>query len=118
MEVIEDDNFEYEAVYSIYEDMTAEELVKLYFYYDEDTANDAGAVDELDSGLTLSDGSKVYYSFSKRGTDANSYTVKSIYAKDLGNGACIIAEVSVNGHDVTSAELGEALLDKNFELVQ
>ncbi len=116
--VFEDDNFEYEAVYSIYEDMTAEELVKLYFYYDEDTANDAGAVDELDSGLTLSDGSKVYYSFSKRGTDANSYTVKSIYAKDLGNGACIIAEVSVNGHDVTSAELGEALLDKNFELVQ
>ena len=113
----QDDNFEYEVDYSIYEDMTPEELVKLYFDYDADTANDEGAVDEINSELTLSDGSKVYYSFSKRGTDADSY-VGCVYAKDLGNGACIVAEIEVYGHDVTSAELGEALLDKNFELIQ
>ena len=114
----EDDNYDYEVDYSIYTDMTPDELVKLYFYYDEETANDEGAVDEIDSELTLSDGSKVCYSFSKRGTDAYSYDCEAIYAKDLGNGACIVAEIIVYGHDVTSAELGEALLDKNFELVQ
>lgn len=113
----EDDNFEYDVYYSVFEDTTAAELVKLYFDYDEDTANDEGAVDEINSELTLSDGSKVCYSFSKRGTDADSY-VGCVYAKDLGNGACIVAEIEVYGHDVTSAELGEALLDKNFELIQ
>ncbi len=114
----EDDNYDYEVDYSIYADMKPEDLVKLYFDYDEDTANDEGALDEIDSQLTLSDGSKVCYSFSKRGTDAYSYTSEAIYAKDLGNGACIVAEITVYGHDVSSAELGEALLDKNFELVQ
>lgn len=114
----EDDNYDYEVDYSIYANMKPEELVELYFYYDEETANDEGAVDEVDTELTLSDGSKVCYSFSKRGTDANSYFSNSIYAKDLGNGACIVAEITVYGHDVSPAELGEALLDKNFELVQ
>ncbi|MBD5095399.1 MAG: hypothetical protein HDT40_00085 [Lachnospiraceae bacterium] len=114
----EDDNYNYEVDYSIYTDMTPEVAVELYFYPDEETANDEGAVDEVDSELTLSDGSKVCYSFSKRGTDTNSYDCQAIYAKDLGNGACIVAEIYVYGHDVTSAELGEALLDKNFERIQ
>ena len=43
--------------------MTPEELVKLYFDYDADTANDEGAVDEINSELTLSDGSKVLFIF-------------------------------------------------------
>ncbi len=113
----ENDNFDFMVTYSIFK-MTPEEIVELYNTYDEDTANDEGAVNEMNSELTLSDGSQVKYSFLKRGTDADGYTCVAVYAKDLGNGACITAEISVSGQDVTSAELGEALLDKNFELVQ
>ncbi|MCM1083272.1 MAG: hypothetical protein NC428_07325 [Clostridium sp.] len=114
--IFNDDNNDYDVTYMIFAGMEPRELVDLYFEELDVDAEDA--VVELDSELTLSDGSTVYYSFQKGGTDEFSYGSQGVYAKDLGNGACVVAAVFVIGHDVTSAELGEVLLDKNFELLQ
>lgn len=111
-----DDNYDYNVDYAVYADMEPGELVALIHVGT--GSGDEPVVNELDSELTLTDGSTVYYSFSKSGTDEFDYACNAVYAKDLGNGACLVAEVYVYGYDVTSAELGEALLDKNFELLQ
>lgn len=102
----------YNVNYSIYNDVTAEEVVSLY-YFGVSSVDENEVTEELNSTITLSDGSIANYSYSM-GYDY----CAAMYAKDLGNGSCIVADISVYGQDVSSAELGEALLDSNFEIIE
>lgn len=95
--------------YSIYNDMSAEEVVSLYYF---GISSEGEVTEELNSTMTLSDGSTVNYSYSMGDYCA------AMYAKDLGNGSCIVADVYVYNQTASSAELGEALLDSNFEVIE
>ncbi|MDE6024375.1 MAG: hypothetical protein K2G45_02875 [Lachnospiraceae bacterium] len=106
-----DDNQSISIDYTLYNNYDASELVQNGFYQEESSGD--GDIDEINVEKTLSDSSKVVYSYTKRG-DAIPY-VTAYIVKQIGED-CLAVSVYVYGEEISSDELAEILADANFKV--